>query len=85
MLQDAQFEAESLEQEIAIMKKVKHPNCIKLHEVSARNEFKRPACERRGQGAGEAREGQGQKERQVEGVGREARGCLSLDALISKL
>uniref|UniRef100_A0A7S0NBY6 Protein kinase domain-containing protein n=1 Tax=Cryptomonas curvata TaxID=233186 RepID=A0A7S0NBY6_9CRYP len=30
---DAQFEAESLEQEIAIMKKVNHPNCIKLHEV----------------------------------------------------
>lgn len=30
---DAQFDKESLEQEIAIMKKVEHPNCIKLHEV----------------------------------------------------
>mmetsp|Transcript_65940 Transcript_65940/g.162287 ORF Transcript_65940/g.162287 Transcript_65940/m.162287 type:complete len:475 (+) Transcript_65940:104-1528(+) len=30
---DAQFDKESLEQEIAIMKKVNHPNCIKLHEV----------------------------------------------------
>jgi serine/threonine protein kinase len=30
---DAQFDKESLEQEIAIMKKVDHPNCIKLHEV----------------------------------------------------
>ncbi len=33
-LQDAQFDAESLEQEIAVMKKVNHPNCIKLHEAS---------------------------------------------------
>jgi serine/threonine protein kinase len=30
---DAQFDKDSLEQEIAIMKKVDHPNCIKLHEV----------------------------------------------------
>jgi serine/threonine protein kinase len=30
---DAEFDADSLEQEIAIMKKVDHPNCIKLHEV----------------------------------------------------
>jgi len=30
---DAQFDADSLQQEIAIMKKVNHPNCIKLHEV----------------------------------------------------
>lgn len=31
--QDAQFDKESLEMEIQIMKKVDHPNCIKLHEV----------------------------------------------------
>mmetsp|Transcript_22679 Transcript_22679/g.45833 ORF Transcript_22679/g.45833 Transcript_22679/m.45833 type:complete len:335 (-) Transcript_22679:39-1043(-) len=30
---DAQFDKEALETEIAIMKKVDHPNCIKLHEV----------------------------------------------------
>mmetsp|Transcript_16625 Transcript_16625/g.39793 ORF Transcript_16625/g.39793 Transcript_16625/m.39793 type:complete len:503 (+) Transcript_16625:179-1687(+) len=30
---DAQFDKESLEMEIQIMKKVDHPNCIKLHEV----------------------------------------------------
>ncbi len=30
---DAQFDKDSLEQEIAIMKRVNHPNCIKLHEV----------------------------------------------------
>ncbi len=30
---DQQYDKESLEQEIAIMKKVNHPNCIKLHEV----------------------------------------------------
>jgi calcium/calmodulin-dependent protein kinase I len=32
--QDAQFDAASMEQEVAIMKKVNHPNCIKLHEVT---------------------------------------------------
>mmetsp|Transcript_34336 Transcript_34336/g.77341 ORF Transcript_34336/g.77341 Transcript_34336/m.77341 type:complete len:502 (-) Transcript_34336:82-1587(-) len=30
---DAVFDAESLEQEIATMKKVSHPNCVLLHEV----------------------------------------------------
>eukprot|EP00281_Chroomonas_sp_CCMP1168_P026737 CAMPEP_0206254450 /NCGR_PEP_ID=MMETSP0047_2-20121206/23697_1 /ASSEMBLY_ACC=CAM_ASM_000192 /TAXON_ID=195065 /ORGANISM="Chroomonas mesostigmatica_cf, Strain CCMP1168" /LENGTH=490 /DNA_ID=CAMNT_0053680737 /DNA_START=107 /DNA_END=1576 /DNA_ORIENTATION=- len=30
---DAVFDAESLEQEIATMKKVSHPNCVQLHEV----------------------------------------------------
>jgi calcium/calmodulin-dependent protein kinase I len=30
---DADFDKASLQQEIAIMKKVDHPNCIKLHEV----------------------------------------------------
>eukprot|EP00285_Hemiselmis_virescens_P000685 CAMPEP_0173414886 /NCGR_PEP_ID=MMETSP1356-20130122/84563_1 /TAXON_ID=77927 ORGANISM="Hemiselmis virescens, Strain PCC157" /NCGR_SAMPLE_ID=MMETSP1356 /ASSEMBLY_ACC=CAM_ASM_000847 /LENGTH=478 /DNA_ID=CAMNT_0014377093 /DNA_START=39 /DNA_END=1472 /DNA_ORIENTATION=+ len=30
---DAVFDAESLEQEIATMKKVNHPNCVQLHEV----------------------------------------------------
>jgi len=30
---DAVFDAESLEQEIATMKKVNHPNCVSLHEV----------------------------------------------------
>jgi len=30
---DAQFDEASLQQEIMIMKKVSHPNCIKMHEV----------------------------------------------------
>jgi len=30
---DAVFDAESLEQEIATMKKVNHPNCVALHGV----------------------------------------------------
>ena len=64
MLQDAQFEAESLEQEIAIMKKVNHPNCIKLHEASARNEFMRDPGERRREG--------------TEGMSRGLRGCASV-------
>jgi hypothetical protein len=32
-LQDVEFDAKAMEQEVAIMKKVDHPNCIKLHEV----------------------------------------------------
>jgi hypothetical protein len=31
--QDVEFDAKAMEQEVAIMKKVDHPNCIKLHEV----------------------------------------------------
>jgi calcium/calmodulin-dependent protein kinase I len=30
---DVEFDAKAMEQEVAIMKKVDHPNCIKLHEV----------------------------------------------------
>ena len=31
--QDKEYDANALQQEIAIMKKVNHPNCIKLIEV----------------------------------------------------